>query len=604
MTQRYTVIIALFATIIGCGGPTPQTKKSVDDDPLNREVDKEAATALLEEADSLVQKTPVAAAQVQRLELPETPEHPSRDIDGESKKDWKGIKSRAFKSRNSLQEGDSYWRGANDASFKVSFDSDAGFVYLLIEVRDDKVIDEVDGEVSDGIVLTLRDPNLDSFAKLMPEGAKVVDQIKAETKLLFLPDGRFRRWESDRPLPDEMGIFSVTKNKRGYTLELALQLEAFEQVSAIPMYDIAFRVEQLDGDEPDRPGYQTVMSMFPETDTDDARFALVDTGGVLPHYSVAKIPPRKNAIGAWRVTEENNWMFNSFEAIPEYWATIEDRKAFEEAIKKIDAFDSVCKSSKKELQLIEAYQSRGGQQRVGLIMCGDRTRGTAKREVCPAEATTEVIWTVMKPDGDGWRVVRAENVFGKKLEQCAWKGIEDKPFVTRLSLFPLDMQDPNMWAVGWTIRTDDGDLREDINGIAMLHGQRRDPRIGTALTREIRSTSEKRSRLTSKVYLTPVNDDEHLDLCQVEDVEEQYCDGVDIGCKTMEHGKTVLTTVQLYNPKIKKFERYEMSKHKNCTAAFDLSKREGYILMQTRGRVGFLPSPVTEAEKSDKLDLF
>jgi hypothetical protein len=99
-----------------------------------------------------------------------------------------------------------------------------------------------------------------------------------------------------------------------------------------------------------------------------------------------------------------------------------------------------------------------------------------------------------------------------------------------------------------------------------------------------------------------VDDDGHWDLCSVEDALEQGCAGVDQGCKTYEHGKQILTTTQLYNPKTRRFERYELSKHPGCNADFDFSEREGFLLMQSPGRIGFLPSP--SMEEGESLQLF
>lgn len=162
-----------------------------------------------------------------------------------------------------------------------------------------------------------------------------------------------------------------------------------------------------------------------------------------------------------------------------------------------------------------------------------------------------------------------------------------------------------MWAVGWTRRTRQPGLLEDTNGITILNTRRRKPLSGSAVTKEWRSTSEDRSRLDAKVYLAYVDDDEHLDLCQVETLHEQICQGVDRGCVTQQHGSTILSTTQLYNPSTHLFERYEMSKHKGCNAEFDFAKRDGFLLMQTQGRVGFLPSPLRlNEDEDDSLDLY
>ena len=166
------------------------------------------------------------------------------------------------------------------------------------------------------------------------------------------------------------------------------------------------------------------------------------------------------------------------------------------------------------------------------------------------------------------------------------------------------MIDANMWAVGWTRNTRADGFREDVNGVTFLHTKRKKAVIGTAQTEEYRSTDEKRTRTNAQVYLTRVDKDEYLDICQIEHVQEQGCTGLDRGCQTYEHGETILTTIQTYNPRIHMFERYEMSKHPRCTSEFDFSRREGYLLLQTYGRIGFLPSPKSRSDEEDSADIF
>ena len=92
---------------------------------------------------------------------------------------------------------------------------------------------------------------------------------------------------------------------------------------------------------------------------------------------------------------------------------------------------------------------------------------------------------------------------------------------------------------------------------------------------------------------------------QVEQFVEQACEGMDRGCVTYEHGKTLLTNIQMWSAKKRKFERYELSKHPGCTAEFDFSDARGFLLLQLRNRIGLLPSPRSnDGADSDKLDIF
>lgn len=582
----------VFGLLVGCATPPKVVEPDRD------RITKEDVDDLLDApVDASVRNPKTAAAEVQRMELPDTPDAPSRDIDG-STEDWEKKSIRVFTRKNFVESGERFWTGAKDLSFRVGVASDPGYLYFVVDVTDDKVISNDDDDLTDGVVLTIRDPNLDNLIKSAPASLKLRDLVKAETSLVFLPDGRYRRYRSDEDLPDNMGIVAVAEKKNGYIVEIGFQIEAFEQVSAIPLQDIAFRVDVVDGDDVEREGSQTIMSTLPDRGNDDPRMAIYGVKGLLPHYLVSKAPPRKNAIGSWQVTDKA-WEFVPFEVVSKLWVTVDDASAFESALRESDALKEICKTARKDVRLIDSYQSRGGGFRAGLVLCGDRMVNNH----CPRASHTELFWVMLKPTGGAWRMERAVPVFDEPLTQCATGPAPEETYYHRFSLFPMDMINSATWAVGWTRSTVAPGLDEEAMGISILNVEKDRPFAGSAITYEKRSTSDLRARTTAQVYLTKVDDDDSLDLCQIEDFHEQYCAGVDRGCKTHEHGRTILTTVQLYNSRTSRFERYELSKHPGCPADFDFSENAGYLLLQTRGRVGFLPSPASN-EDVENLDIF
>lgn len=586
-------VVAALMGLTACAS-APVEKKVVEREKASAEDIDDILDAPVEGAS----KRPMAAAaELQRMELPETPSAPSRDVDGAAE-DWEKKSIRIFKDKGQVESGERFWTGAGDLSFRVGVHADAGYLYFLVDVTDDRVLSNDDDGVTDGVVLTIRDPNLDNLVKSAPENMRLQEMVKAETSLVFLPDGRFRRYRSDEGLPDNMGVVAVAEKKNGYVVEIAFQIEAFEQVAAIPLQDIAFRVDVLDGDEAEREGTQTVMSTLPDRGNDDPRMAIYPVGGLLPHYPVSAAPPRKNAIGSWQV-EDKAWAFRPFEVVSRLWVTVDDARAFEEALRSSDVLKELCKSSRKDVRLIDSYQSRGGGYRAGLVLCGDR----AVNGKCPEGSRSELFWVMLKPKGEAWKLETVVSAFDEELTQCATAASGEEPFYHRFSLFPMDMVNDATWAVGWTRTAISPGLDEEKTGISILNVSKTQAFAGSAVTNEKRSTSDQRVRTAARVYLTRVDDDEHLDLCQIEDYHEQYCSGLDRGCKTMEHGRSVMTTVQLYNPRTKRFEKYELSKHPGCPADLDFTEREGYLLLQTKGRVGFLPSPKLD-EEVEGLDIF
>ncbi len=549
--------------------------------------------------------SPAGEAVSTMLVLPDTPESPSKEIDGKDD-DWKGVKTKQFASKGDVQDGAEFWRGKGDASMKVSVDSDAGFLYFFVEVRDDEVVvGDTDDDPTDGVVIWLRDPGLDAIGDALPSNVGLDEYVDAEMAVVIRPSGFVEPWTDDRPDFNRVMMHEVSERKGGYTLEVAFKLEAFGEISSIPLEQIAFRVELLDGDDDSRPGWQTRMSTLPEDGSDSPRFSLVDTAGLLPHAAVSGAPPRTNAIGRWQFVGDS-WSFASFEVVPKVWVSVDDDDAILEAVADDTTIGELCAAARNDVRVAEAYESSKGGFRSALLVCGTSSPG----DRCPAGAKTSAYLVDLRREGSGdetrWFVDQVSDVFGEELSQCASRARPGEDFYSRFSLYPLDVLGSTVWVVGWMRTNVDRGYEAEAFGVTMLNTKYAQPRLGTTVTRSRVSESDERSIATSSVYLTYVDDDENVDICQVENLLEQACTGVDRGCRTYERGKSVLTHIQLWNKKKRRFERYELTKHRGCTPSFDFSDAEGYLVLQLRDRVGLLPSPRTNdtVDDDDKLELF
>jgi hypothetical protein len=590
--RRNLLVLVLLGTF-ACGGSTPQQKTDPQSDPSDL-----LDAPVVRERDS---SGPKASADEPMMVLPETPDAPGRSIDGKIDDEWDERAFRRFDKKSVIQTGAPFWRGSSDASFRVGLEADAGYLYFAIQVKDDVVIPDGDErEFSDGVVIHLRDPGLETLVDSLPKSIGLRDTIMSQTAIAFLPNGAFFRYgTSDAPIAGEMIYSAVDVRKNGYVLEVALQMEVFHQVSTIPLDEIAFRVEVFDGDEPDRPGAQTMLSILPDRGDDSPRMALFSAGGLLPHGKVVSRPPRERSLGRWQ-HDSGEWSFTSFEEVPKLWMTVGDRSAFEEALRSTDALDDLCRKSIKDVELLEAYTSRGGGFRAGLLLCGAR----APTGTCPKGSKSNLFWVGLKKEQDRWVLAKYTNVFGEELGQCTnstWKG---GVLYEKFSLLPVDAIDNDVWVVGWTRKQTADWGNEAINGVHFLNVEKDGP-IATVSTLRRTSQHDERVRANSSVYLVPVDKEPGLDICQLETVVDQYCRGVDRGCETQEHGTYVHSIIQLYKPRTKRFDRYDLNKHPNCSATtFEPSNVDGYMLLQNEGRVGILKTKKSGAGGGGGEELF
>ena len=528
--------------------------------------------------------------------LPDPPAEMAITVDGEVD-DWGGAKVRSFDRSRFVAEGSQFWSGSDDAGFTVGVQADAGHIYFRVDVRDDKVMDAESAEVmADGIIIWLRDPALENIVDSLPDSVRRAKSVQPELAILFTPDGQFWRYDHKDGTLYRTGIDAVTKKTdQGYRLEAALTLGVLQQVAKLPTDKAAFRVEVMDGDEPDRRGEQTRMSMLP--DGAGPRFALLRTGGWLPYEEARGQPTRPGALGRWQLAD-GVWRFESFEVVPTHWLVMEDVSGFDKALANSKALSELCPAATSERTLIEAYQSRSGRHRAGLVMCGTR----APRGQCPKDAVSHLYLVHLKPTKQGWELTRGAEVSADPLKQCADHARPDGDLYTDFALFPMEVVGSRVWGVGWTKLYEGSAEKLRHSGVWFVDPTSQKPFLGEAQTERIHAWDRQRTVSKSRVYLTPVDDKKGLDVCEVEHLEKQQCRSFDRGCSPIEDSDTVRNTIKTWVPQKGRFESYFLSKHKRCSGDIDLAKRKGYMILQQPGRLGLLASPANQAKAGSSRD--
>ncbi len=584
LNTRYAPLgcsLATLALLTACSSAKPAARADREDAP------GEDAEALLEREVKLDPKQAARAQAEVAFTLPKPPPDPAISVDGKFD-DWQASDLRSFQGKPLLEDGPSFWRGDADLSFKVGVKADAAFVYFWIEVRDDVVIrqDDARGKPVDAVTVWLRDPGLSTLKDVLPEGVRVDSGLVTDLALVISPTGRVRRGdERAGGLPSGVVYAEAFDTPTGYGVELAVRAELFPQVSTFPLQELAFRVDVSDGDEPERLGVQTRMSMLPQRGADAPRFAIYHTPGLLPHLETSgDAPPRAKSLGFW-VRGDASWSFSSYEVTPKHWRFMHDMKDFGAQLQRVDALQEVCNAARTDRALLEAYQSSSGNHRVGLVTCASREVD----DTCPDDAQTHVYWVYMQQQDGQWRVRQHLPVFPEPLPQCSNSAPDQGPVLSRFTIFPLDFIDPATWAVGWYKRHEVSDYLEEAEEVAILHVKRpNNPMSARLAAYRIVADGEERTEQTSRIYFTPVDEVEGVDICQLERIHEQSCARFNTQCKTRPHGRDMLTHTKLWEPRAQRFEHYELSKHPNCRGDLDFTKRDAYMLVHIGQRIGLM----------------
>jgi hypothetical protein len=587
-THHFLFLLTLF-TLSACSGSSANTSPDYE---------KEGSQDLFANDRDIprrVRKVKPAVVQPEMV-IPQAVKEPSMEIDG--KQDgWKKDDFKVFAAPNNVEMGKAYWKGPKDASLRVGVRTDGNFVYFWLEVKDDTVVlkDNAKGIPTDGIVLYLADPRLKDILNALPSDLRSGKDVVGETAIVFNPQGRTRLYPSNSTnYPDGSILTESIKTEQGYGVEVAIKAELLPNVSSFPMENIAFRVEQLDGDEPKRPGTQTRISMFPAKRGEQERMARAQVN-LLPHRKIKAAPVRPDALGFWS-RDETSWSYTSFEAMTKSWFHLPDTTKLKAAIKGQAKFDSVCNPAQYNAVVMESYASRTGANQAGLVMCSARD----VEGKCPDSSTSKVFWVQAKRKADAWEIVRAVDVFPKALPQCTTQAVAGELMRSNFSLLPMHVLGNNVWAVGWQEKQNLEDYRWDARKIALFQTHTKPTMIAELTPSKILAEQDSRSMSTAHTYLIDVDAEEGLDICEIEDVNEQSCRRFDAQCKTREHGQSRLTHVKLWSDEKDTFVSHLMSKHKGCPHGLKFKDTSGYMLTYLGDRIGLIPSPALSGSSKSK----
>lgn len=589
LTLSLSVLAGCLAILSWTGGCSSSKASTID--PFSMADEARSPADLLDE--------PQAAARSQRgtgrrgspgagraqFSVPQAAAEPARQIDA-TPQGWDLSQLRHFDQRFNLVEGVGAWRGTEDASFSVAVEFDESHLYFWIQVQDDQIIRSHPSTPLEGVLIWLGDPGLDGLFDSLPEN--LVNQLSplSHSAILISPDGQFGRY-GDGPIPSDNSVHVATAyTDTGYIVEAAFSLEAFALLTELPLNEVAFRVEILDTDDPQSPSYQKRLSMFPPRDDGKPRYALLDVEGLLPLVSPVEGPPRADALGVWRQSRDG-WRFETMEYVSPHWEVIEDLQAAAAQVVDRGPLPTVCTGPDKAMWLVEAYESIAGNQRVALILCGTDNLSA----FCPANAVTQLVWTAMKSiDDDAWVIDQVQELFPEPLGQCPFQSRAAQPYFHSFSMLPLGVIGPTVWGIGWHMQQQASHRNLERAGVYFVDPRSEHFIVGDLPLRHIADHGPNRTRHDSRVYLTDLNDDDAMDLCEIELVQDQYCPSSDQPCETRERGREVLTHIKTWVDSEYRFEDYLLHRHDRCRGSTTFAEISGYKVLLVEKRLGLIRS--------------
>jgi hypothetical protein len=576
---------------LGCTTPSGGVKKDEAPEGSTQDEAEALLDAPVDQADIEAAKA-ARRAEIQKEEGADymipvaSSTEPIMPIDGDPE-GWNLKEAKVFKEKRYVEDGVSFWAGSKDASMRVAVRSDDSFVYFWVEARDDVVLseDDADGDAVDGIVIWLRDPNLERMVSQLPDGTDASSAVDTEVAFVITPDGRLRRFDDADATFDPASLRTRTfETKSGWGVEAAISVEAIGHVAAFPAPKIAFRVELLDGDDPARLGTQTRMSMLPNLKDAADRFAVYSGDGLLPHRTPEGSGGRPGGLGFWSL-DGDVWRYTTFEALPEVWRYVTDPSRLEEALKASNEIRDACPDSRFDSYVLDAYRTESGKHYVGLMLCG----GREQRGACADGAQTRALWFQAAGKAEGYAIKKIVDAMGGPLEQCRASAPSGKPLYQSLSLTPLDFVSAHTWAVSWRRTSRVDGVAELTDGLHVLSTKRKGIRPLEITAYKQLTEDEFRTVHRSAIHFVEVDDVEGLDICEIERIEEQTCDRGG-QCTVDERGREVLTHAKMWSPDEDTFEPYMLTKHPNCRSDTSFVGVEGYLMIHLESRVGLIPS--------------
>ncbi len=515
-------------------------------------------------------------------DVDEAASEPARTIDA-NPDGWDLSHHRRIDSGEHVYDGAHNWDGPEDASFAVVVNHDESHVYFWVEVADDVVIPSDPTNLLDGVVIRLRDPQLDDLLQALPSALRDRLDVAAESAIAITPDGQAAAYDTSRSLPSRSVWAAGQKTDRGYRLEVAVGLEALPYVAALPLQQLAFRVDLYDTDDATRSSPETRMTATIRS-SGEPRFAVVDTGGLRPASAPAGGPPRDDALGVWR-QRDGRWLFGSLEYFSGRWKPIEDVTDVVEHIDDLGALPSICTDYGRESHGVEAYEHRDGTHRVLLSICGTAPSGTS----CPTSATSQLVWTSLEPaDSDRWSVLDSFQLFDEPLDQCPFVASSGNRKYHNFSLLPFDPIDTWVWGIGYQVRLEQRRRKIHETNVAIVDPHTPDFVLRDRHIERVDAVHNARGLYNSRIYLTDLNDEGGLDLCEIQEIKEQACRSLMTDCTTEDRGHEILSHVDLWNPEHHRFDEFMLARHRGCRADMGFEDFSGYKVLLIGHRLGLI----------------
>ncbi len=515
-------------------------------------------------------------------DVDEAASQPARTIDAEPA-GWDLSDLRHFDTGEHVYDGAYRWDGPEDTSFSAAVDHDESHVYFWIEVTDDVVVPSDPTEPLDAVIIHLRDPQLDDLMDALPGALRDQLDVAAESALAITPDGQIAAYDTSRSLPSGSVHAATQKTDDGYRVEAAVALEALSYVAALPLENIAFRIDVYDSDEGGRNSPQKRMSATTRTSDGEPRFATTSTDGLRPASSPGSGPPRSDALGVWR-QHEGQWEFGSLEYFSSRWEPIDDDEWFFD-VDNLGELPSICIDYGREIYTIEAYEYHDSAYRVVLILCGTEADGGS----CPSSATSQLVWTSFRSEpGDEWSLHEAHSVFDDELQQCPVDAPTGNRKYYNFSLQSFDPIDTWVWGIGYHVRMERSDRKIREAGVAIVDPKASDFVLRDRHLQRVTARHNARGLYSSQIYLTDLNDEEGLDLCKIESIKEQACSSLMTGCATEPRGHEVLTRIDTWDAENHRFENYMLARHARCRVGMQFEDFSGYKIMLIGHRMGLI----------------
>jgi hypothetical protein len=571
LRQHHWLSLLIFSSmLVGCAsGPKPKKEPKQKKQPETKK--KEKPESLLELVDR----------------------QPAKSIDGRLT-DWKDGDFRSFKDAKFIVRGEKFRDNPEDLAFEVAVESDSGYLYLAVKVQDETVVDAgSERPITDGVVITLRDPVLESLAdRVQPDYRRMLD-IFPETSIIFTPDGQFYAYGNTGSINRAALRAEPRKTKNGYILEAAFAVETLQQVYQLPLEEIAFRIDIFDGDSPDKKGTQTRMSIFKKQTLADTRherrFMLYDPNILFPHDYVDGTKKQLKKVGRWR-NKDGKWQFQSLEASKPNWKRIKNTSQTLGDIEWHKSLEEICPQATSHGQPVAWQRSTSNKNRAqGLFVC---VRNTQKQKICQLQNPAYLIWVQAEKNKKGWAVKTANPLSEKPVRNlCLKDSIPDKRhlYLHSLKTVPLQHLGTPVWAVYARRKAPDGSIERIVR---FVEPNRSPAQVGKELIYGEYHENGTQDIVDSKLFLTGVDKKPTRDICIVERRSERRC--TDGSCQTLSDTTQLTTRIRVWNPEKRTFEKLMLSKHENCTTNFKFSERQGYQLLPWQKDLAIISSPQNE----------